>query len=89
LIVPIANLLVYVLGPIALTQPAWVVVATVAAVPLIGAREQMHGLVRLIPQDEVLTAGKFLILIGIILPLVPDSRLIAAATNNLAKTGYP
>jgi uncharacterized membrane protein (DUF4010 family) len=80
LIVPIANLLVYVLGPIALTQPAWVVVgATVAAVLLIGAREQMHGFVRVIPQDEVLTAGKFLILVGIILPLVPDTRLIAAA----------
>jgi uncharacterized membrane protein (DUF4010 family) len=80
LIVPIANLLVYVLGPIALAQPAWVAVGTtVAAVLLIGARERMHGLVRLIPQDEVLTAGKFLILIGIILPLVPDTRLIAAA----------
>jgi uncharacterized membrane protein (DUF4010 family) len=88
LIVPIANLLVFVLGPIALTQPAWVVVATVAAVLLIGAREQLHGLVRLIPQDEVVTAGKFLILIGIILPLVPDTRLIAASTNNLAKAGY-
>jgi uncharacterized membrane protein (DUF4010 family) len=80
LIVPVASLLVYVLGPIALTQPPWVAVGvTVAAVLLIGARERMHGLVRLIPQDEVLTAGKFLILVGIILPLVPDTRLLAAA----------
>jgi uncharacterized membrane protein (DUF4010 family) len=39
----------------------------------------MHGVARLIPQDEVLTAGKFLILVGIILPLVPDTRLIASA----------
>jgi uncharacterized membrane protein (DUF4010 family) len=39
----------------------------------------MHGFVRLVPQDEVLTAGKFLILVGIILPLVPDTRLIATA----------
>ena len=50
---------------------------TVAAVLVIGARERMHGFVRLIPQDEVLTAGKFLILVGIILPLVPDTQLIA------------
>jgi hypothetical protein len=75
LVVPVSNLLVYALGPIALTQPPWVAVGvTVAAVLVIGTRERMHGFVRLIPQDEVLTAGKFLILVGIILPLVPDTR---------------
>jgi uncharacterized membrane protein (DUF4010 family) len=80
LVIPVSNLLVYVLGPIALTQPPWVAVSvTVAAVLVIGTRELMHGFVRLIPQDEVLTAGKFLILVGIILPLVPDTRLIATA----------
>ena len=80
LMIPVSNLLVYVLGPIALAQPPWVAVgATVAAVLLVGWREQMHGFVRLVPEDEVLTAGKFLILVGIVLPLVPDSRLVAAA----------
>jgi uncharacterized membrane protein (DUF4010 family) len=80
LIPPVANLLVYVLGPIALTQPPWVAVGvTVAAVLLVGWREQIHGFVRLVPENEVLTAGKFLILVGIILPLVPDTRLIAMA----------
>jgi uncharacterized membrane protein (DUF4010 family) len=80
LVIPASNLLVYALGPIALTQPPWVAVgATVAAVLVIGTRERMHGLVRLIPQEEVLTAGKFLILVGIILPLLPDTRLIADA----------
>src|SRR5260370_15906282 len=39
----------------------------------------MHSFARLIPQDEVLTAGKFLILVGVVLPLVPDTRLIATA----------
>jgi uncharacterized membrane protein (DUF4010 family) len=81
LVIPVANLLVYALGPVALTQPPWVAVGvTVAAVLIIGMREQMHGFVRLIPRDEVLTAGKFLILVGIILPLVPDTRLTAIAT---------
>jgi len=66
LVVPVSNLLVYALGPIALTQPPWVAVGmTVAAVLVIGARERMHGFVRLIPQDEVLTAGKFLILVAL------------------------
>jgi uncharacterized membrane protein (DUF4010 family) len=70
LVIPVSNLLAYALGPIALTQPFWVAVGvTVAAVLVIGAREQMHGFVRLIPRDEIITAGKFLILTGIVLPL--------------------
>jgi uncharacterized membrane protein (DUF4010 family) len=80
LMIPASNLLVYALGPIVLTQPPWVGVGvTVAAVLVIGTRESLHGFVRLIPQDEILTAGKFLILVGIILPLVPDTQVIAAA----------
>jgi uncharacterized membrane protein (DUF4010 family) len=49
----------------------------VAAVLVIGTRERMHGFVHLIPQDEVLTAEKFLILVGVVLRLAPDTRLIA------------
>src|SRR5438105_3611089 len=80
LVIPVCNLLIYVLGPIALTQPPWVAIGvTVATVLVIGTRERMHSFARLIPQDEVLTAGKFLIVVGIILPLIPDTRLIAAA----------
>jgi uncharacterized membrane protein (DUF4010 family) len=80
LVIPVTNLLVYSLGPVTLTEPLWVSIgATVAAVLLIGWREQMHDLAQLVPRDEILTAGKFLILAGIILPLLPDTRLIAAA----------
>ena len=80
LVIPATSLLAYALGPIALAQPSWVAIgSTVAAVLLIGARERMHGLVRLVPQEEILTAGKFLILAGIILPLLPDTRLVPAA----------
>jgi len=67
LVIPVCNLLIYVLGPIALTQPPWVAIGvTVATVLVIGTRERMHSFARLIPQAEVLTAGKFLILVGII-----------------------
>jgi uncharacterized membrane protein (DUF4010 family) len=77
LVIPAANLVAYGLGPIALIEPPWVALAaTVAAVLLIGWREQIHGFARSVPQDEVLTAGKFLILSGIILPLLPDVRPI-------------
>jgi uncharacterized membrane protein (DUF4010 family) len=79
LMIPASNLLAYVLGPVALTQPPWLVVAvSVTAVLLLGTRKQLHGLIKVVPQEELLTAGKFLILVGIILPLVPNQPLMAA-----------
>ncbi len=74
--IPASNLLAYVIGPIALLQPPWVAVAlTVAAVLLLGARERLHRLIHVVPRDELITAGMFLILVGIILPLVPHQRV--------------
>jgi uncharacterized membrane protein (DUF4010 family) len=79
LMIPASNLVAYVIGPVALTEPAWVAVAlTVAAVLLLGHREPLHGLVRSVPRAEILTAGKFLILVGIILPLAPDRPVVEA-----------
>jgi len=70
--IPASNLLAYVIGAIALMQPPWVAVAlTVAAVLLLGARERLHRLIHIVPREELLTLGMFLILVGIILPLVP------------------
>jgi uncharacterized membrane protein (DUF4010 family) len=74
--IPASNLLAYVIGAIALMQPPWVAVAlTVAAVLLLGTRERLHRLIHIVPRDELLTVGEFLILVGIILPLVPHERV--------------
>jgi uncharacterized membrane protein (DUF4010 family) len=79
LMVPVSSLVGYLLGPIALTQAPWVVVgATVVAVLLLGRREELHRLTRLVPQEELITLGKFLILVGIILPLVPNEPVTKA-----------
>lgn len=73
LMVPATNLLAYTFGPAALTQPAWVVVAVaVATVLLLESRSPLHRWVQQVPSDEVFTLGKFLILAGVILPLLPD-----------------
>ncbi len=72
MMIPASNLLAYVIGPVALMQPPWVTVAvTVTAVLLLSARERLHGLIQIVPREELLTAGKFLILVGIVLPLSP------------------
>lgn len=73
LMTPICSVVAYVLGPVALAEPAWVPVgATVAAVLLLTAREKLHGLARQIETSEIVTAGKFLLLAGFVLPLLPN-----------------
>lgn len=73
LVVPACNLLAFLLGPIALMSPPWFAVAiTVSAVVLLTARERLHDFASRVPGYEIITLGKFLILTGIVLPLLPD-----------------
>jgi uncharacterized membrane protein (DUF4010 family) len=78
LIVPLLNVLAYLLGAVALALPPWIAVTiTVAAVLLLTGREQLHSLARRIEIKEIVTAGEFLILTGIILPLLPNHPVTA------------
>lgn len=78
LMIPTANLLAYTFGPAALTLAPWLVVAAaVSAVLLLESREALHRLVQQVAPDEVFTLGKFLILAGIVLPLVPNHPVVA------------
>jgi uncharacterized membrane protein (DUF4010 family) len=73
LVVPICNVLAFLIGPIALAEPPWVAVgATVFTVLLLTGRARLHEFAQRIEIGEVVTAGKFLILTGLILPLLPD-----------------
>ncbi len=70
-VVPACNLLAYALGPLALTQPLWFCVAVaVAAVLLLGGRRTLHDWAARVSTQEVMTAGQFLILVGVVLPLL-------------------
>ena len=65
-VVPACNLLAYVLGPLTLTQPLWLCVAiAVAAVLLLGGRRTLHDWAARVSTQEVITAGQFLILVGV------------------------
>ncbi len=78
LMVPLCSVLAYLIGPVALAQPPWVAVgATVSGVLLLTAREKLHGFARHIEGAEIITAGKFLVLTGLVLPLLPDQPLTA------------
>ena len=73
IVVPVLNVLAYLLGAAALALPHWIAVTiTVAAVLLLTGRKQLHALARRVEIQEIVTAGEFLILTGIVLPLLPN-----------------
>jgi len=73
LMVPICNVLAFLLGPVTLAEPPWVAVgATVSAVLLLTARQELHGFAHRIELAEIVNAGRFLLLTGFVLPLLPD-----------------
>ncbi|HUN98623.1 MAG TPA: DUF4010 domain-containing protein [Bradyrhizobium sp.] len=73
LMTAICNVLAYLLGPIAFTEPPWAAIGvTVVAVLLLTAREKLHGFARQLEVSEIVTAGKFLILTGLVLPFLPN-----------------
>ena len=74
IVAPLLNVHAYLLGAIALALPHWLAVtATVTAVLFLTGRRQLHGLARRVEVKEIITAGQFLILTGIILPLLPNT----------------
>ena len=81
LVVPICNVLAYLLGPISLAEPPWVAVgSTVACVLFLTAREGLHGFARSIELAEIVNAGRFLLLTGFILPVLPTTPVTSLTT---------
>ena len=73
IMVPLCNVVAYLLGPVALTQPPWIAFGlTVSAVLLLRARERLHALAEKIPGQEIITLAQFLVLTGVVLPLLPN-----------------
>jgi uncharacterized membrane protein (DUF4010 family) len=70
-VVPACTLLAYLLGAVAITQPSWLsVTVAVAAVLLLRGRRTLHDWADRVPTEEITTAAQFLILVGIVLPLL-------------------
>jgi uncharacterized membrane protein (DUF4010 family) len=81
IVVLLLNVHAFLLGAVSLALPNWVAVgSTVAAVLLLTGREQLHHLARRVEVKEIITAGQFLILTGLVLPLLPTEP-VTTLTN--------
>jgi uncharacterized membrane protein (DUF4010 family) len=72
IMVILLNVFAYVLGAVAVAFPPWVAVgATVTATLLFTGRARLHAFAQRVESAEIVTAAEFLILAGLILPLLP------------------
>ena len=70
------SLLVYLIGPIVNYFPSWFLVLFIVLLVLIlGEKPLIHRISDQLANEEIVTLSKFLILSGVILPLLPDQPI--------------
>jgi len=70
--IPIVALITYSLGPLIITQPKWFSITIVVAVLiLVERKEYFEEITKKIDLNEFTTLAKFLIIAGVVLPIVP------------------
>ncbi len=72
----ILTLLVFLIGPVAIFFPVWfLVLFVVLLVLMLGEKPLIHQFSRNLANNEMITLAKFLIISGVILPLLPDKQI--------------
>ena len=70
-------LITYCLAPIVITQPSWLTLIIVVAVLILTElKDTFMIFTDKLDKEEFVTLAKFLVIIGIILPIIPNERLI-------------
>ena len=69
-------LLIYLIGPIASAFPSWfLVLFIVVLIVILGEKPLIHRISDQLANEEIVTLAKFLIISGVILPLLPDQPI--------------
>jgi uncharacterized membrane protein (DUF4010 family) len=78
LMVPACGLAAAAIGPASVALPSWMPLGlTMALVLLLRARTSLHALAARVPGEEITTAARFIVLAGVILPVVPRAPIAA------------
>jgi len=69
-------LLIYLIGPIASAFPGWfLVLFIVVLILMLGEKPLIHRISDQLANEEIITLAKFLIISGVVLPLLPDQPI--------------
>lgn len=72
----IIALLVFLTGPVAVSFPVWfLVLFAVLLILMLGEKPLIHQFSETLESNEVVTLAKFLVISGVILPLLPDKQI--------------
>lgn len=89
LMAPVVCVLVYLLGLLAANAPQWLVAAyAVAIIFFLSAKPRIRSFADKVPGDEISTVAKFLIMAGIVLPLLPDQQIAAFVPVTYRQTWF-
>lgn len=73
----ITALITYCIGPIVMTQPSWFYLLIIVTILLFSElKKTFTELAEKMRNDEIITLSKFLLISGIILPILPDENII-------------
>src|SRR5579859_2284789 len=76
LMAPVVCALVYILGLLAANAPLWFVAAyTVLIIFFLSAKPRIRSFADTVSGNEIVTVAKFVIMAGIVLPLLPDRQV--------------
>ena len=74
----IIGFLTYCLAPLIITQPKWLFMLVVVTVLIFTELKESFGAIsQKFDKDEFLTIGKFLVIAGVILPVIPDTPIVS------------
>ena len=74
----IVALLTYCLAPLVITQPKWLFMLVVVTVLIFTELKESFGAIsKKFDKDEFLTLAKFLVIAGVILPMIPDTPIVS------------
>jgi uncharacterized membrane protein (DUF4010 family) len=73
----ITALLTYCMAPLVITQPTWLTLLVVVTILLITEmKETFTNFAKQLNNDEFVTLAKFILIVGIVLPMLPDTPII-------------
>jgi uncharacterized membrane protein (DUF4010 family) len=70
-------LLVFLIGPVSIHFPTWFsVLFVVILVLIVGKKPLIHQFSESLASNEIITLAKFLVICGVVLPLLPDTQIL-------------
>jgi len=74
----IIALITYCIAPIVITQPKWLVILIIVTVLIFTElKDSFLVMSRKFNKDEFITLGKFLVIAGVVLPIIPDEPIVS------------